>query len=293
MIRYLIFLLFPFFLFAGQFDEHLEKTEDLQYLSTSEDRTLCHFYSGLYEMALKREKPAGSIPKTLHFIWLGREPFPKTSVKNVKEWIDRHPGWKVKFWTDVGQSAPDDRMQVNSFTLFPLEELKELYDRSENFDERSQLVRHAILLNEGGLYVDHDVKCLRPFDPLQENHDFFCGLKPLAHAVQGSSVNPSSHLLGSSAQHPILKAAKKWLIAEGGSLDKSLGKGIKEAHNRTGRKDIVFPPDHFSLSNSKKAIFAVHGQERSRSYPLVAIGIILAVCGFISFVLWRKKCKNI
>ena len=39
---------------------------------------------------------------------------------------------------------------------------------------------------------------------------------------------------------------------------RALAVGIKEAHNRSGRKDAVFPPDFFSLAENRHAIFAVH-----------------------------------
>jgi hypothetical protein len=279
-----IFFFIPCCLFAGQFDEHLEKGGgDLQHVQTPEDRKLLGFFSALFDMAEKREKPAGAIPKTLHFIWLGPKPFSNDSVDKVKGWVDLHPGWKVKFWTDLGQAAPDDRMEVGAFDAFPLQELSEFYYRSDNFGERSEILRYAILLNEGGVYVDHDVQCLKAIDPLQESYDFFCGLDPLGPTVLSSSVNPSAHLLAATQQHPILKVAKKWLIAEWDSLEtqypgtdsaaiynrvrhrtfRSLGIGIKEAHNRAGRKDAVFPPDFFSLPDRKNALFAVHQHQGS------------------------------
>src|ERR1700722_17815102 len=164
-MKLLLLLFVPICLWAGKFDEHLKKGGgDVQYVKTPEDRKLLGFFSALYDMAEKREKPAGSIPKTLHFVWLGPAPFPKDSISRVKKWIDRHPGWKIKFWTDLGQTAPDDRMEISSFEMFPLQELKEYYYRSDNFGERSEILRYAILLNEGGIYIDHDVQCLKPLD---------------------------------------------------------------------------------------------------------------------------------
>jgi hypothetical protein len=235
-------------------------------------------FSALFDMAEKREKPAGEIPKILHFIWLGPKPFPESSLANVKGWIDNHTGWKVKFWTDLGQSAPDDRMEVRVFDKFPLEELKELYYRCDNFGERSQILRYSVLISEGGVYIDHDAACVRAIDPLQESHDFFCGMEPLGPTILSSSVNPSPHLLASTPQHPILKSAKKWLIGQWDRLEvqypgsdlssvfnrvqrrafHALSVGIKEAHVRAGRKDVVFPPNYFSLPTRNNALFAWH-----------------------------------
>jgi hypothetical protein len=339
MFKFLMIFFIPCCLFAGKFDEHLGKAGgDMQYIRTPEDRKLLGFFSALFDMAEKRENPIGTIPKTLHFIWLGPKSFPRDSVDKVKGWLDKHPGWKCKFWTDLGQAAPDDRMEVYPFEMFPLQELKEYYYRSDNFGERSEILRYAILLSEGGVYIDHDVQCLKSIESLQENHDFFCGLSPLGPTVLSSSVNPSPHLLAATGQHPILKAAKKWLIQEWDALEmqyigsdpsavynrvqhrsfRALGVGIREAHNRSGRKDAVFPPDFFSLAESKNAIFAVHQhqgtwykqeivkdskvarlfkevkQEFSRTYAL-ALSLTLVnvgLCAFLVVPLLTKKKKR-
>lgn len=285
-IRALLFFCLPLFLFAGEFEDHLKIAGgDDRYLMTWEDKKRIGQFSALFEMAQKRELPANSIPKTLHFIWLGPQPFPKELIPDVKQWIDLHRGWKIKFWTDLGHAAPDDRMEISVFDGFPLNELKECYFRSENVGERSEILRYAILLNEGGVYVDSDMQCIKSLDSLQENYDFFCGLDVLGPSILSSSVNPSPHLLAATAQHPVLIAAKKWIASEWDRLEeqypgtdpsavynrvqhrtfRALSIGYKEAHCRAGRKDVVFPPDYFSLSKRKNALFATH-QHRGSWY---------------------------
>ncbi len=285
-ILLLALMLFPGCVFASEYKAHLQRGGgDLKYLQTPEDMRRLGLFSAMYDMAEKREKPSGEIPQILHFIWLGPKPFPQSSVANVKKWIDNHPGWKVRFWTDLGQSAPDDRMEVRAFDKFPLDEFKDLYYRCDNFGERSQLLRYAVLLSEGGVYIDHDTVCIKSMETLREAHDFFCGMEPLGPTILSSSVNPSPHLLASTAQHPILKASKKWLIDQWDRLElqypgtdpssifnrvqrrgfRSLSIGIKEAYARSGRKDVIFPPDYFSLPDKKNALFASH-QHRGSWY---------------------------
>ena len=242
-----------------------------EYVQTDEDHKRMGFFSALFDMAQAKEKPLNVIPPTLHFIWLGPKPFPQSSVAAVKSWLDKHPGWSYQFWTDQKRQAPDNRMKIVEFEGFPLSDLKDCYFLSDNFGERARLLSYAILLNEGGVYVDHDVVCLKAIDSQQQSYDFFCGLEPLGPSVLSSSVNPSPHLIGATAGHPILTASKTWLLSEWERLDeqypgsdpasiynrvmhrtfRSLFMGIKAAHSRELRKDVV-------LSNEKEAIFAVH-----------------------------------
>src|ERR1700688_1443629 len=79
---------------------------------TPEDQKNRQFFTELYEK--NRElvcKGEGGIPRVIHAIWLGPRPFPESSVKNIQAWIDRHPGWTFKFWTDLERPPPCPEMQ--------------------------------------------------------------------------------------------------------------------------------------------------------------------------------------
>lgn len=308
----LIFLLLPGCIFTSEFKKHLEKDrESLKYLETHEDNKRLGLFSAMFDMAERREKASGEIPKIMHFIGLGSEPLPSSSVKNVRGWIDKHPGWRVKFWTDQGLAAPDDRMEVRSVDLFPLEELADVYQRSGDLEERSQILRYAILLNEGGAYIDHNTLCLQSIDPLQAGHDFFCGMERLGPRVLSSTVNPSPHIVAATPQHPILKSAKRWLISEWDNVESqfpgadpsaafvrvknrsfnALSVGVKESYARAGRKDVVFPPDYFSLFNKNGALYAIQHRGKSET-PWVGIASVAALIGAGAFLTRRRKAKK-
>lgn len=307
-----ILLLLPCCVFASEFKKHLEKDkEGLKYLETHEDNKRLGLFSAMYDMAGKREKASGEIPKVMHFIWLGSKSLSSSSIKNVKNWIDKHPGWRIKFWTDQGLVAPDDRMEVRSLDLFPLDELAEVYQRSDHYAERSQVLRYAILLNEGGVYIDHDTVCLQPIDSLQDTHDFFCGMEVLGPRILSSTVNPSPHIIAATPQHPILKSAKRWLISEWDQVESSLpgsdraltisrvknrtfnalSIGVKESYARAGRKDVVFPPDYFSLSSKKGALYAMKYREESKTYWVGVVFIAALVTLGAFLVRQRRKVK--
>ncbi len=308
-----LLLLLPCNIFSSEFKKHLEKDkESLKYLETYEDNKRLGLFSAMFDMAGKREKASGEIPKVMHFIWLGSSPFPSASIKNLKGWIDNHPGWRVKFWTDHGLAAPDDRMEVRSLDLFPLEELADLYEQTDHLVERSQILRYAILLSEGGAFIGHDTVCLKALDSLQNSHDFFCGMEKLGPRVLSSTVNPSPHLLAATPQHPILKSAKRWLINEWEQVEdrfpgkdpetiaqrmkhrtfNALSMGVKESYARAGRKDVVFPPDYFSFSNKKGAIYAVHKHREKTETPWATFLFVGGGMGAIA-LFFRRRLKKV
>src|SRR4029078_2446346 len=94
------------------------------------------------------------IPPTVHFIWLGPKHFPPESVDNVRMWIAKNPGWKVKFWTDRKREAPCQGMEIAYVADFAFHCLEKCYRDSENWGEKSDILRYEILFQEGGVYVD-------------------------------------------------------------------------------------------------------------------------------------------
>lgn len=263
-----------------RFEEHVRDADpaSLRFLETEEDLRRLGVFSAMYKMAKSSEPIHPSIPKTLHMIWVGPLPFPAESVERLRGWVEHHPDWKFKFWTDQERDPGIVGVERCLLGDFPLGGLKECYYASDNFGEKSLVLRYAILFKEGGVYIDHDVECLKPLDPLLSTCDFLCGMAPLTASIVSSSVNASPHLIGCAPQHPILEATAKWLEKEWERLERqypgddassiynrvahrsirAIDVGIKSAHNRNGRRDVVFPPDYFSIADPKKAQFALH-----------------------------------
>jgi len=128
------------------------------------------------------------IPKIIHQIWLGSE-FPEKFKFISKKWTTLHPEWKYKLWTDK-----------NIKQLFPLQNQK-YFDECKNYGEKSDILRYEILYRFGGVYVDIDYECLRPFDILNHCYEFYAGTEPL----RLSPLHIGNALIGSKAGHPILK----------------------------------------------------------------------------------------
>jgi mannosyltransferase OCH1-like enzyme len=93
-----------------------------------------------------------TIPKKIHHVWLGSK-FPD-SYKRIRDtWITMHPDWEYKCWTDEDVDNID---MIN----------REAFDTVENLGAKSDILRYEILKIHGGLYIDTDFECIKPFDDL-------------------------------------------------------------------------------------------------------------------------------
>jgi inositol phosphorylceramide mannosyltransferase catalytic subunit len=103
------------------------------------------------------------IPRVFHRVWLGDAAMPADHVRYGETFAEHHPGWEMRLWTD--EDLPSLGIGAREI------------ERSRTLVELSDLVRHAILARHGGVYVDTDVECLRPFDPLLLGVRAFAGLE--------------------------------------------------------------------------------------------------------------------
>lgn len=126
------------------------------------------------------------IPKKIHWIWLG-SPLPPQFKKYQESWIKYHPDWEFKIWKD------------EDFEIFNLVNYQ-AYKKAKNWGEKSDICRYEILYRYGGLYIDTDFECLKPFDILHHICDFFVGISYEKELLLYNG------LIGSIPGHPILKA---------------------------------------------------------------------------------------
>lgn len=146
----------------------------------------------------------GGIPRTLHKIWLGNNPLPEKYTVLHKTWTDLNPNWKVQWWfeKDLAKIKP-----------FMLRENYEWMMKSTNQAERSDILRLEILRLYGGLYVDTDVECLQPIDPILDRKNikcfggFECYNQLEKRYVVGTAV------IGSVPNHPLIRLACKQLYS--------------------------------------------------------------------------------
>lgn len=131
-----------------------------------------------------------SIPKTIHFIWLGNE-ISDWYKANIKNWQDKlGPGFHIELWKDE---------QSNKFMKD--KSTWEEYNNCQNYGMKSDILRYEILNQYGGLYIDIDFLCINPdvFHYLHENYNFYSGI------CLEKNVQFNNGLVASAPGHSVIK----------------------------------------------------------------------------------------
>ena len=114
------------------------------------------------------------IPKTIHYCWFGRSEMPEMARECIASWHKYMPDWDYKLWNE-------DVFDVNAIPY-----TQEAY-QSKKYAFVSDYVRLWALSNEGGLYLDTDVKVLKSMDDLLDLKAF-AGFEGSKHHPVGTCV---------------------------------------------------------------------------------------------------------
>jgi hypothetical protein len=126
------------------------------------------------------------IPARFHHVWPGNDPFRAEFHRFRATFIHHHPDWTFFFWrTELGDRASADVRAL-------------LEDPNYTVVVKSDVARFEVLRLHGGVYVDTDVECLRPFGDVR--HDGFC----CGRESEGT-LCPS--VMGSVPGHPLVELA--------------------------------------------------------------------------------------
>ena len=92
-------------------------------------------------------------------------------------WVQHHPEWDVRLWTD------GDAGNVVAPSVL---------GQARHLAEQANVLRYELLRQFGGIYVDTDVECLRPIDPLIQRVEAFAG-RVRAQAVRNAILRVVPH----------------------------------------------------------------------------------------------------
>ena len=124
-----------------------------------------------------------SIPKIIHYVWVGRKPLTPLAKRCIESWKTYAPEYELRFWSEA--NAPMQHPYV-----------KAMYAKKK-WAFVSDYVRFWALEREGGIYLDTDMELLKPLDRFLDDGAFFGRTKD-GYVAAG--------IIGSVPQHPIMRA---------------------------------------------------------------------------------------
>lgn len=107
------------------------------------------------------------IPKVIHYCWFGGKPLPRTARKCLESWKKVCPDYEIKLWDE------------SNFDVRQHPFVASAYD-AEAWAFVSDWARLKILYDNGGIYLDTDVKLLKSLDELLVNQCYI-GVQQSGH----------------------------------------------------------------------------------------------------------------
>lgn len=104
------------------------------------------------------------IPKIIHYCWLSKEPYPAKIRMCMNSWREVMPDYTIKHWSL-------ENFNLSAAPLYVQEAVK-----AKKWAFAADYIRMYALYNEGGIYLDSDVKALKSFDPFL-CHKFFSSME--------------------------------------------------------------------------------------------------------------------
>lgn len=124
-----------------------------------------------------------TIPKIIHYVWMGKAPKDKQIKKCMKTWKKKLPDYKFIEWNE------------ETFDINSNEYTKNAY-KEKKWAFVSDYVRAWAIYNYGGIYFDTDIIVLKNIDELLYN-DAFVGFE--------SNTKPFTAVFGAVPNHKFLK----------------------------------------------------------------------------------------
>lgn len=146
-------------------------------------------------------------PTKFHFIWINKDGSSKIFdevFNNINTFKNLHLNWDFYIW-----DTESCKILANSLP----ENIKKIYNsKKTTFVQKTDILRAAILLRHGGIYVDTDMICVKSFCQLVFE-DFFIGEEKVekeSHQCKDFQVANDMHcitnaVIGCKKNHPILK----------------------------------------------------------------------------------------
>jgi mannosyltransferase OCH1-like enzyme len=188
------------------------------------------------------------IPQVVHYVWVGPNPYPEDARQRVENWQRLLPDYRFMLWTEENiDFSPMFVRQAYGVRA---------YNRVANY------VRMAAHETFGGIYMDHDVELLKPFDPLLKD-SCFAGFQTMNSAGL-DQVNTA--VLGAEPGHPFIRGLRATMHAMDGTHEVGSGTGprlisrlLREAGELIPQQEptiladvTLYPPRYFILMSGSR-----------------------------------------
>lgn len=143
------------------------------------------------------------IPQIIHYCWFGNTPKSAFIKKCMQTWKDKMPDYEWKEWNE-------NTFDINSVTF-----VRDAY-KAKKWAFVADYVRLYALYTEGGIYMDTDVKVMKPFDEFlnysffssHEIHPFFYETEPKKLDSNHRPLNPDNFIYGWSVLSAVMGSQK-------------------------------------------------------------------------------------
>ncbi len=146
---------------------------------------------------IPQQEGATPIPRIINVFW-DKQEAPADIEALMQSWRDRNPAYEWRRFDEIRA-----RDYLASKFAGPV---IQAYQSVQEVSQKADIFRLALLVAEGGVYVDADDRCLRPLDTLLPSGASLV----LAQEEFGCAAN---HFLAASPGHPVLQAALRAVVA--------------------------------------------------------------------------------
>ena len=239
------------------------------------------------------------IPKTLHYVWLGRNKKPRNIIQCIDSWHNMMPDYNIKEWNEQNFDCDNIPFTKEAIAL-------------KKYAFAADYIRLFALQTEGGFYLDTDVMVYKSFDPLRINK-FVGGTE--AYDFKGETkYRLEAAIMGAEKEHPLICEflnfyKNRHFIKDNGTTDEEviqsiLTKIIEEYgylrinHNQSLKYDIqIYSTDVFAntlLKDKKKQniVYAVH-QNVGSWIDYSERGFLFKLCKRYNLMNFYQKIENI
>lgn len=216
------------------------------------------------------------IPKIIHLIWFGSNPYPKLVKKCVNSWKKIMPDYEIKVWNE------------NNFDITCNYWVKEAYD-AKKYAFVADYVRFNVLSKYGGVYIETDMEVLKSFDSLLIN-DAFIGftnyLSDSGDYYHNNKFNVG--VLGTKSNGNFCNKMREYyenrhFLLENGSYDIRsinsivyeyfLAQGLNDENTEQVIDDVhIYPASYFIDMSDRKSIYRYIDTAYSIHYGGVGYG---------------------